>query len=59
MINGIFKIGFIMIGVLKIIGLLILNKFGKNDKWLRFFRYVDLENIIKIIKESVVLVLLI
>ena len=53
-INGIPKIGFITIGVPKITGSLILNKPGKNDKRPRLFRYVDLENIIKTTKESVV-----
>lgn len=58
-INGIFKIGFIIIGVLKIIGLLILNKFGKMDKCFKFFKYLDLENMNKIINVRVVFVLLI
>lgn len=51
--NGIIRIGFIIIGVLKIIGLLILNKFGMNDNLFNFFRNLDLENINIIIKVNV------
>lgn len=53
------KIGFIIIGLLKIIGLLIWKNFGIVFIWLMFFKWVEWLKDIKIINVKVVFELLI